>query len=196
MMRWVYLVTFVGAFLGGVAAQAASGTVESNPNSGGNFALGARFSGWAGPYDAPGVGGHLKIRPWDMLGIELFNDNFAVLSDDGLRHDHVIGFSLYAPRLLSGEDWFLAPTFGSCVDFSFSHPKSKAAPGTSDLLFGVHGGLMAEVFVFDGFAFEMNATVYGYLGHEAKTQGWSARVSNRLGGTAVAQLNAGLNYWF
>lgn len=159
-------------------------------------ALGTRTSAWVGPYAAPGLGGHIKIRPWEALGIELFNDNLAWRQDDAWRHDHVIGFGLYAPSLIAGDGWYLAPTAGACVDFRFAHPAEAEAPGTSDVLFGVHGGLMAEVYLLEGFAFEASASLYGYVGHDTGLERWSARVSNGLGGSTVGLVSGGVNYWF
>jgi hypothetical protein len=173
------------------AAEAVSGW---DPDT--TLAIGTRAGAWVGPYAAPGAGGHIKLRPWSWVGVELFSDNFAWRQEDAWRHDHVIGFSLFAPSLVAGRGWYVAPTFGACVDFRFAHPDQAQAPGTSDILFGVHGGAMAEVFVLEGFAFEVNAALYGYVGHETGLERWSARVSNALGGSAVGLLTAGVNYWF
>lgn len=174
----------------------AAATAEAPRRPGHGVAIGVRGSGWVGPYAAPGLGGHIKVRPWEALGIELFSDNFAMRQEDAWRHDHVIGFSLYAPSLITGEEWFLAPTFGACVDFRFAHPDQAEAPSTSDILFGLHAGAMLEVFLLEDFAFEANGTVYSYLGHETGLERWSARVSNELGVSWVGLVTAGFNYWF
>ena len=160
------------------------------------FGLGGRASSWVGPYFAPSVGGHLKFRPWDFIGVEAFNDNFVRLQDGAWRHDHVIGFSLYAPSLIAGRSWFVAPSLGTCVDFRFAHPSETDAPSASDVLFGIHGGLMAELFVENGFSFELNATYYAYLGHEADVERWSASLSNDLQLSGVGLITAGVNYYF
>ncbi|MCB9651804.1 MAG: hypothetical protein H6730_35185 [Deltaproteobacteria bacterium] len=184
--------------LSSTAAHAATPATEAvagwDPDT--TLAIGARATAWVGPYAAPGAGGHIKLRPWSWVGVELFSDNFAWRQAEAWRHDHVIGFGLYAPSLVAGSGWFVAPTLGACVDFRFAHPDQVGAPGTSDILFGVHGGAMAEIFLLEGFAFELNAEMFGYLGHQTGLQSWSARVSNQLGTSAVGQLTAGVNYWF
>jgi hypothetical protein len=159
------------------------------------IAIGGRVSSWVGDYFAPSLGGHLKLRPWAALGIEAFNDNFVMLQDQAWRHDHVIGFSAYAPSLITGTAWFLAPSAGMCVDFRFAHPTRSDAPSSSDILFGVHGGLMFELFVDYGFSFQANATVTGYLGHESGVSRWSATLSNELHVTPIGLITAGLNYY-
>lgn len=158
--------------------------------------LGTRAGSWIGTYAAPGVGGHLKLRLFEDIGIEAFSDNFARIQDHAWRHDHVIGFSLYAPSLIAGDSWFIAPTLGTCVDFRFAHPIDSDAPSTSDILFGVHGGLMAEAFVGYGFSFEATATMYAYIGHESDVQRWSAEISNELGVTPLGLVLASVNYYF
>lgn len=187
----------MGLALGSSAAVAApAGQAVSGWDPAHKVALGARASSWVGPYSAPGAGGQIKLRPWQALGVELFSDNFAWRQSEAWRHDHVIGFSLYLPTLVAGEGWFLAPSGGACVDFRFAHPDRAGAPGTSDVLFGVHGGLMLEVFLLEGFSAQLNATGYAYLGHQTGVQGWSARVSNQLSTSGVGLVTGGLNYWF
>ncbi len=159
------------------------------------IAIGTRASGWFGDYFAPGLGGHIKIRPWSWLGVELFSDNFARPQDGVWRHDHVIGFSAYLPAILAGDDWFIGPSLGACVDFRFAHPEGET-PSTSDILFGVHGGLMAELFLANGFSMQMNATVYAYIGHETEFERWSAQISNELQVAPQGLVTAGLNYYF
>lgn len=159
-------------------------------------ALGARTSAWAGSYAAPGLGGHLKIRPWEAFGLDLFSDNFLILQGDSLRHDHVIGFSGYFPTLLAGETWFIAPTGGLCVDFRFAHARGREAPSASAILFGAHAGAMAEVFLEHGFSFQANASGYAYLGHDVEVAGWSATVTEAMSVRPLLHLSLGLNYYF
>ena len=194
MRRLTTLLAFTCLATPAAAAPAAEAVSGWDP--GATLAIGTRAGAWMGPYAAPGAGGHLKLRPWSWIGVELFSDNFAWRQQGAWRHDHVIGFGLYAPSLVAGRGWFVAPTLGACVDFRFAHPEQAQAPGTSDILFGVHGGLMAEVFVLEGFSFEASASVYGYVGHETGLERWSARVSNRLDASGIALVTGGVNYWF
>lgn len=169
-----------------------SGWSENHP-----VALGPRVSAWVGgDYSAPGVGGHLKLRPFDWVGVEAFSDNFALMEGDVVRHDHVIGFSLYFPSLLGSNRWFVSPTLGTCVDFRFAHNLNGDNPATKDILFGLHGGLMAELFVWHGFAVELDATVYAYLGHDTGVERWTSRISNDLEVTWNGLLLGSINYWF
>lgn len=160
------------------------------------FALGGRVSSWMGGYFAPSLGGHIKLRPWEWVGVEAFSDNFLRVQDDAWRHDHVIGFSLYAPSLIGNDVWYVAPSFGMCVDFRFAHPTEGDRPSVSDILFGVHGGLMFERFVAWGFSVQANATLYAYLGHESSVERWSATLSNDLHVTPIGLVTAGVNYYF
>jgi hypothetical protein len=170
---------------------ARNGWSENHP-----IAIGTRASGWIGDYAAPGVGGHLKIRPFEWIGVETFADNFAMSVGDAVRHDHVIGFSLFLPSLIGDRRFFVSPTLGSCVDFRFVRPLEGDRPATRDILFGVHGGLMAELFVWHGFAVELDATVYAYLGHDTGTERWTSRISNHLEVSWNGLFLAGINYWF
>ncbi len=159
------------------------------------IAMGTRASGWVGDYSAPGLGGHLKIRPFEWIGVETFADNFAMVQQETVRHDHVIGFSLYLPSLIGTQTFFVSPTLGSCVDFRFEHPLDDR-PKTRDILFGIHGGLMAEVFIWHGFALELDATVYGYIGHDTGTERWTSRISNHLEVSWNGLFLGSINYWF
>jgi hypothetical protein len=159
-------------------------------------ALGTRASGWFGGYSAPGLGGHIKLRPFEWVGVEAFLDNFAMTQEEAIRHDHVIGFSLFFPSLLGNRSFYVSPTLGTCVDFRFAHPTEGDQPATKDILFGLHGGLMAELFVWRGIALELNATVYAYLGHETELERWTSRISNDLQITWNGLLVGTLNYWF
>lgn len=147
--------------------------------------MGGRAASWVGSYVAPGVGGHLKVRPWRTFGLELFSDNFLRPQEGALRHDHVIGFSGYFPSLFGSDRFFVAPTAGACVDFRFAHPSAEDAPSVSDVLFGVHGGLMAELFLPHGFSLELDATITTYLGHDSGVDRWSAVLSNDLKVSAI-----------
>ena len=159
-------------------------------------AIGTRASGWIGDYAAPGVGGHLKIQPFEWIGVEAFADNFAMTAEDTVRHDHVIGFSLYLPSLIGDRSFFISPTLGTCVDFRFVHPLEGDRPATRDILFGIHGGLMSELFVWRGLAVELNATVYAYLGHDTGTERWTSRISNHLEVSWNGLFLGSVNYWF
>ena len=161
-------------------------------------ALGTRTALWQAGYSAPGLGGHIKFQPKHKFGVEGFWNSFARPIDAVLRHDHVIGFHLYSP-LIGNTRRSLSPTFGTCVDFRYASPigeKKGQAPTAADIRFGVHAGLMAEAYLWGGFAIEASASAFGYWGNDAGVDGWSAVADNRLNFSPVGQFSAGLNYYF
>lgn len=161
------------------------------------IALGSRAALWQADYRAPGVGGQLHYQPWQRLGVEGFWNSFALPEAGLLRHDHVIGFHLYSPWLGGARRW-VGPTFGSCVDFRFLSPlgTDEALPGQSDILFGVHTGLMGMAYLFGGWSLQTTVEVFGYWGNQAKVDGWAATASNQLHFQPVLQGSVGLNHWF
>jgi hypothetical protein len=160
------------------------------------IAIGARASGWFGGYNAPGVGGHLQMRPFEWVGVETFADSFAMGSAEAVRHDHVIGFGLYFPTLIGTRSFFVSPALGTCVDFRFQHDLASDRPAARDILFGIHAGAMAELYVWHGFAVELSAKAYAYIGHDSGHDRWTTRISNNLELTWQGQLLGGINYYF
>jgi len=158
------------------------------------IALGSRLGAWTGPYTSPALGGHLKLKPTEVVGFEGFMDHMLRLSDGIARHDHVIGFSMYTPALLGDHRWFLSPTVGACVDFRVDTPFRERGPSNTDILFGVHGGGMVELAVGQGWSLEINGQLFRYWGNQIATDSWSATASNQLHGTSVFQSVASINY--
>ncbi|MEZ4318075.1 MAG: hypothetical protein R3F61_11245 [Myxococcota bacterium] len=156
--------------------------------------LGSRAGVWTGPYSAPAVGGHIKLAPSNGVGLEGFADHTLRVGQGVARHDHVIGFSAFAPALLGTERWYVSPTIGSCVDFRIDSPLADRTPSSSDVLFGVHGGGMAEVALGRGWSLETTATAFLYVGNETGVGDWTASASNKLHSSAVAQVLGSLNY--
>jgi len=159
------------------------------------LAIGVHLGMWGGGYVAPGIGGHIAWRPGRRWGIQGFWNSFAMVRDGTLRHDHVIGFANYVP-VLGGQRAFLAPTAGMCVDFRFADPVGRNTPVAQDIRFGLHAGLMGEVYVARDLTAELDATAYGYWGNDAKLGAWSATASNTLTFTPVGQLTAAFAYHF
>jgi hypothetical protein len=98
--------------------------------------------------------------------------------------------------LIGDQRFFISPTLGSCVDFRFVRPLDGDRPATRDILFGVHGGLMAELYVWHGFAVELDATAYAYIGHDTGAERWTSRISNHLEVSWNGLFLASINYWF
>jgi hypothetical protein len=161
------------------------------------FAIGTRTGAWQASYTEPGLGGHIRYQPWRHVGIEAFSDNFAHLDSGTLRRDHVNGFDLFFP-LVQDRRWSIAPQFGACDDFQFVQPFGAHASGPSvqDVLIGLHGGFEVEARIGGGLAVEASLEMYGYLGHGADVEHWTAELTNQLQGTAVAVGVMGFNYYF
>ena len=158
------------------------------------FKLGSRAGVWTGPYSAPALGGHIKIAASEAVGLEGFADHTLRIASGVARHDHVIGFSAYTPKLLGSETWYVSPTIGACVDFRIDSPLGDRAPSNTDVLFGTHAGGMAEVAIGRGWSQETTVTGFVYVGNETGTGDWTASSSNKLHASAVAQVLASLNY--
>jgi len=153
-------------------------------------AVGARLGAWTGPYQAPALGGHLKLRPTDGLGIEGFADHTLALQGapvDLARHDHVIGFSVYTPALLGTERWYVSPTVGSCVTFRVHTPLGQRLPSNTDVLFGVHAGGQVEAAVAPRVSVQAQLQGFVYVGNQLSTDDWTLDASPGLHGSTVLQ---------
>jgi hypothetical protein len=159
-------------------------------------AVGTRTAAWVGAYGAPSVGGHVKIRPVEWIGVEAFSDNFIWVQGDSLRRDHIIGFSIYAPSLLGDEKRFIAPMLGTSLDFRFANDLDVQDSNGDDVLFGAHVGLMAEVFVFKGLSLELTGQVAGYMGQHTDLGHWNDHSDSALAFATVGQATASANYYF
>lgn len=157
-------------------------------------ALGVRGLVWGGEYVAPGFGGHLRLRPWRRLGVELFADHAHRLAGEARVHDNIIGFHAFVP-LLGARRIYLAPTLGACVDFRLIHP-TGGGPDASLVRFAPHAGAQLEAYVAGGLAVEVAGTVYAYIGNDADVAGWQASTSSRLSVTPTVQATVAVNYAF
>ena len=155
--------------------------------------LGGNVGFWQSDYAAPGIGGDLSVRPVAALGVDLFWNSFANVEDVWLWHDHVIGFSLFAPSLLGSERFFLSPTFGSCVDFRFQSPLTDNAPKASDLAFGTHAGGMLEVRLGGPVSLEAEAMATIYWDNGVTAEAWRLSPSEGLLARGVVQSTLGLS---
>ena len=188
-MRRVFLL-FLGLMVAGIAG-AEEDRVVHNPER--LIALGSRAGAWMGPYQAPMLGGHLKVRASKALGLDGFADNALAIQHGVARHDHILGFSVYTPALIGKDSWYLSPAIGACVDFRLTTPLERAA-GNSDVLFGAHTGAIFEAALGRGWSFQTSATLYAYVGNDAKLDDWTASSSNRLHFSPVGQMVGGLNF--
>jgi hypothetical protein len=160
------------------------------------FALGSRAGVWAQGYAEPGIGGQLRFQPWSFIGLEGFADNFARLSHGTLKRDHVNGFNLFFP-LTRNRSWSVSPQFGVCDDFEFVSPfGGGSGPSVQDVLMGAHAGLQAEARFGGGLSVEAEVDAFGYLGHGAALDRWTASLNDSLSGRVVAVSTVALNYYF
>lgn len=150
--------------------------------------------GWAGSYDAAGIGGRLR---WEIiqhrLGLDLFGEALIVNWPGAFRHDHPVGFNLYVPFAL-GSRVRIRPLFGMCAVFSFVSPPALDGPSTTDVLFGVHTGVGIEVIVVGPLTWFFDAQAFWYVGH-AQLPGWGG-LSNNLVSTGLFQPSTGFQFHF
>ena len=156
------------------------------------FALAGYAVGWAGAYEAAGVGGRAR---WEMargsFGVEVLAEHLAVDWQGGFRHDHPIGFNLYVPFALS-KNVRIRPLLGACTVFSFVEPAHAGAPRADDILFGVHGGAGIEVAIDDMLSWFLDAQGIVYLAHDRTSAGWTGAVGPDVHSIAVFQPTTGL----
>ncbi len=158
------------------------------------FAISGYFLGWAGSYDAGGVGGHIR---WEVLqhrlGLDLFGEALIVNWPGAFRHDHPIGFSAYVPFELTPRVR-IRPLLGMCVVFSFVSQPGLDGPSTADVLFGVHTGVGIEVIVIGPLTWFLDLQGFWYLGHN-QLPGWGG-VGNNLVSTGLFQPSTGFQFHF
>lgn len=155
------------------------------------FALAGYAAGQAGAYGAAGVGGRARWEPFPRLGVEVFSEHLAVQWPGGFRHDHPIGFNLYAPFAVT-ETVRVRPLLGFCAVFSFIEPEKPSGPRADDILFGAHAGMGVEIAIEDRISWFFDAQVIGYLSHDRTLHGWTGGVGDQLRTLAVFQPATGL----
>jgi hypothetical protein len=141
-----------------------------------------------------GVGGQVRLRPFERLRVDLFFDNFFGQSDGAMRHDHEVGTTLQY-MLVSSERFVLYPMIGACAMWAMLSPQHDV-PGVSDVRFGLHAGIGAEVALGGGFSLALNVEAVPYLGHAMRAYDRTAFVENDLKVMPMGQANLGLSYWF
>jgi len=159
------------------------------------FAIGVRTPMRIGDgYVQGGFGGHVRLRPYDRLRIELFFDNFFGQDGVAMRHDHEVGTT--AQVVVLRYDRFIAyPMLGACAMLAMLDA-GMDTPMVSDVRFGVHAGLGAEVAVGAGFSLQLQVETVGYFGHEMKAYDRTAFVDRTMRVYPTGQAELGLNYWF
>ncbi len=156
-----------------------------------DFALAIYGTGWVGRYAAGGGGARARWEPFDRLGVEVYTEHLKVIEDEGLRHDHPIGFNLYVPFQF-GERFRLRPLFGFCTVFSFFHPDQEGVERIDDVHFGVHAGLGAEVSFGRFVSLFVDVQGVAYFGHDRYAGGWATHVGDNLSVWGLVQGAAGI----
>lgn len=151
-------------------------------------------------YALGGIGGHVRLRPFDWIRLELFSDHFLGDGTSHTRHDHEIGFTSQIP-VVQSDRLLVYPMLGACAMLAVMSPKESAtsrgeSQSVDDIRFGVHVGAGTEWALGRGFTLQAQAEAIGYLGHQLIAYDFSARVSPDLKTTLAGQLMAGVNYWF
>lgn len=141
-----------------------------------------------------GVGGQVRLRPFERIRVDLFFDNFIGSADGAMRHDHEVGTTLQY-MLVSTERFVLYPMLGACAMWAMLSPHHDV-PGVSDVRFGLHAGIGAEVALGAGFSLALNVEAVPYLGHQMRAYDRTAFVENDLKVMPMGQANLGLSYWF
>jgi hypothetical protein len=161
------------------------------------LAIGGYTLGWAGAYDAVGLGGRARWEFWQKkAGLDLFGEALIVdWPGGGSRHDFPIGFNVYAPIAL-GSRVRARVMGGFCAVFSFISPAEQGAPPSNDVLFGVHGGLGLDVAVAGPLIWFVDAQAVWYTGHDRTAADWSGSVSGSLSEAVVFQPSTGIELAF
>lgn len=172
------------------------------------WGIGARAGAWSGAQRAPSLGGHLRIQPWERVGIELFEQSAARpdARSEALWHQHVIGFHLLIPLLPEGRPGAtggrpapgataLGATVGACVAAEALTPLQGDGPSVVDLRFAPHAGLFVEHGISRHWSAGLRATGFLYAGNAPALDGWTATTSNRLQLDPVRELHAAVTLW-
>lgn len=179
--------------------EAAPGTADAYKATpeGPRWGIGARGGLWRGEHGAPSLGGHIRIQPWDRVGIELFEQSAARpdLRAESLWHAHVIGFHLLIPVLPAPGATALGATVGACVAAEALTPLEGEGPSVVDLRFAPHAGLFIERGLHRHLSAGLRATGFVYAGNAPALDGWSATTSNRLSIDPVGEVQATVTLW-
>jgi hypothetical protein len=219
MMTFTTLLLALGPALGATALEPTDPvtTPEAAPrptdtrdtsDEGPRWGIGARGGVWSGEHRAPSLGGHIRIQPWERVGIELFEQSAARpdLRADTLWHAHVIGFHLLIPVLPQGRPGAtggrpapgataLGATVGACVAAEALSPLRDDRPSVVDLRFAPHAGVFIERGINRHLSAGLRATGFVYAGNAPALDGWSATTSNRLSLDPVGEVQATVTLW-
>lgn len=191
MLRLLLVFSVMGPAIAHAQEVAVQRTVDRSPFNN-IFGLGAYGTGWGGSYGGGGVGARIRIEPWAFVGVDLFGEALLVESPSGIRHDHPIGFNLYAPFRFGRAR--LKPLIGMCVTLSFIEPTEPNAPRADDVLVGAHAGAAFEFALHRRLSFFAEAKAVVWVGHDRSVMGWTGALDNTVQPFVVGQGNVGLMF--
>lgn len=156
-----------------------------------DFGISAYYAGWAGGYDAGGVGFRLRWEPFSHLGLEVYSELLDATVPLGSRIQLPSGFNLYIP--IEPLDGFRVRALaGLCTMFVFNSAAKAGGVDTQDVQFGVHIGAGAELALHDQLSVFLDLTYQGYWGNRHSGDAWSGALNDELDRTDSAQLGLGL----
>lgn len=155
------------------------------------FGISAYYAGWAGGYDAGGVGFRLRWEPFTHLGLEVYSELLDATVPVGSRLQLPSGFNLYIP-IEPLADFRVRALAGLCTMFVFNSAAKAGGVDTQDVQFGVHLGAGAELALHDQLSVFLDLTYQGYWGNRHSGDAWSGALNDELDRTDSAQLGLGL----
>lgn len=158
-----------------------------------DFGFSAYYSGWAGSYDAGGVGFRLRWEPWPHFGVEVYSELLDVTVPVGSRLNVPSGFNLYMPfEPLDG--FRVRGMLGLCTMFVFNRAGSDGGVDSEDVQFGVHAGVGTELALHERLSAFIDLLYQGYWGHGHDAGAWTSSLDDELGRHDSFQVGLGLQF--
>lgn len=158
-----------------------------------DFGFSAYYSGWAGSYDAGGVGFRIRWEPLPYFGVEFYSELLDVSVPVGSRINLPNGFNLYMPfEVMPG--FRVRPMLGLCSMFVFNSAGSDGGVDSEDVQFGVHGGVGGELALHDRLSVFVDVLYQGYWGHGHDAGSWTSSLEDDLRRHDSLQVGLGLQF--
>lgn len=158
------------------------------------LAVGVRSAVWLQRSLEPGLGGHLRWRPFSWVGVELSTDHFFSVNQAIARRDHMVGADLFL-SFIGDDEFFVAPTAGVSLDVRVT--EDAASDVTVQPLAGAHCGVMGELYLVDSlaaFAAAKAGALIGAAGEISLSE--DAHVSGEVFIEPVGIITLGASYYF
>ncbi|NUO47362.1 MAG: hypothetical protein HOV80_00750 [Polyangiaceae bacterium] len=128
------------------------------------LSVGLRSGAWFQQHFEPGVGGHLRFRPWSWLMVEGSTDHYFAI--DGSRRDHLVGVDAVFP-FIGDERFSFGPSLGGSVDIRVSDAAGPSDDSVYQVLVGGRTGVFGELFLFDRLSAYASAQAGLFVGEHA-----------------------------